>query len=87
MLDDAQQRIKLNNTVSNIQQGYGFMFQASMGTLHSFEPGNAYRYSVRIRIRYNLVDPPLIVHNKTDDDLSVIVDCKDMETGWDLKKI
>lgn len=85
VLDDEQQRIKLNDTDSNIQQGYGFMFKASMGTLHSFEPGNAYRYSVRIRIRYNLVDP-LIVHNKTDDDLSVIVDCKDMETGWDLEE-
>ena len=61
------------------------MFKANMGTMHSFEPGSGYRYSVRIRIRYDLVDP-LIVHNKTDDDLSVIVDCKDMETEFDLEE-
>ena len=51
-----QQCVKLNDISSNIEQGYGSMFKANMGTMHSFEPGSGYRYSVRIRIRYDLVD-------------------------------
>ena len=85
VLDDNNQCIKLNDKKSNIKQGYGFMFKAHMNTMHSFDPGSAYRYSVRVRIRYDLVDP-LVVNNKSNDDLSVIIDCKDMETGWDIEE-
>ena len=80
-LDDANRAIKVDHELTDIGAGQGMMFKSSLHTWHSFDAGHGYRYSVRLRLRHKLIDPKNL-HMHTDDNIGVIIDCKDMETGY-----
>ena len=81
-IDDPKRNLQLNYKTSKYGQGYGIMFKSKIDTMHSFESGIGQRLSVRLRIRHNPLVDPLYVHAQSIDDLTVIIDCKDMEAEY-----
>ena len=66
-------------------EGHGIMFNSNLSTMHSFDKGDGERYSVRLRLRHQPLIDPTFIHKPSADDLTVIIDCKDMETEYTLK--
>jgi len=84
-IDDPTRNLQLNGQTLEKCEGHGIMFNSSLNTMHSFNPGQGERHSVRLRIRHQPLVDPTFIHQPSDDDLTVIIDCKDMETGYDIK--
>ena len=78
-LDDSKRSLFLNDYDTKAMPGSAVMFKSNPTSMHSFIPGEGYRYSLRLRLGTNLVNP-YYLHDPIDSDIGVLIDAKDMES-------
>ena len=55
------------------------IFKSQPHTMHSFKAGPGKRFSLRLRIGTNILNPS-VIQNKSNSKIGVLIDCKDMES-------
>jgi hypothetical protein len=63
------------------------MFKSSPNTQHMFLKGVGHRTSIRLRIKTKLIGPNILHSAKSEDQIGVIIDCKDMESGSSVESL
>lgn len=78
-MDSESRQLKLSGVSTGASNGDAVMFKSDFGTDHSFDAGKGERYSLRLRLKIPLIDP-VKLHRPSKDDISVIIDAKNMES-------
>lgn len=78
-IDDETRTLHLDNFDTRATSGDAVIFKSQPHTMHSFKAGKGNRFSLRLRIGTNILNPK-VIQNKSDSKVGVLIDCKDMET-------
>jgi len=78
-IDDETRTLHLDNFDTRATSGDAVIFKSQPHTMHSFKAGEGSRYSLRLRIGTDILNPK-VIQNKSDSKVGVLIDCKDMET-------
>ena len=78
-VDDETRTLHLSGMDTCATSGDAVMFKSQPLSMHSFNAGNGNRFSLRLRIMTNVLNPT-VIQNKSDSKIGVLVDCKDMES-------
>jgi hypothetical protein len=79
-IDDETRTLHLDNFDTRATSGDAVIFKSTPYTMHSFKAGKGYRFSLRLRIGTNILNPK-VIQNKSDSKIGVLIDCKDMESN------
>ena len=78
-IDDETRTLHLDNFDTRATSGDAVIFKSQPHTMHSFKAGKGNRFSLRLRIGTNILNPK-VIQNKSDSKVGVLIDCKDMES-------
>ena len=78
-IDDETRTLHLDNFDTRATFGDAVIFKSQPHTMHSFKAGKGNRFSLRLRIGTNILNPK-VIQNKSDSKVGVLIDCKDMES-------
>lgn len=78
-VDDKTRTLHLNGIDTCADSGDAVIFKSTPHTMHSFKAGEGNRFSLRLRIGTNILNPK-VIQNKSDSKVGVLIDCKDMES-------
>ena len=79
-IDDETRTLHLDNFDTRATSGDAVVFKSQPHTMHSFKAGEGNRFSLRLRIGTNILNPE-VIQNKSNSKIGVLIDCKDMESG------
>ena len=78
-VDDASRSLYLNDMDTGAISSDAVIFKSQPHTMHSFKAGPGKRFSLRLRIGTNILNPS-VIQNKSNSKIGVLIDCKDMES-------
>ena len=79
-IDDETRTLHLDDFDTRATSGDAVIFKSTPQAMHSFKAGKGNRFSLRLRIGTNILNPK-IIQNKSNSKVGVLIDCKDMESN------
>lgn len=79
-IDDETRTLHLDDFDTRATSGDAVIFKSTPQSMHSFKAGKGHRFSLRLRIGTNILNPK-VIQNKSDSKVGVLIDCKDMESN------
>lgn len=79
-IDDETRTLHLDDFDTRATSGDAVIFKSTPQSMHSFKAGKGHRFSLRLRIGTNILNPK-VIQNKSNSKVGVLIDCKDMESN------